>query len=124
MVTQEPRSDVVIKVKAHLELNLEKNGKSKNKSFCRYMSSKEKMRENVGPLLHGVGDLVKKDMEKAEILHAFFASVINGKICLQESQGPENNRKIWSKVSTLCKEALRELINITVRPLLIIFEGP
>lgn len=74
--------------------------------------------------VHGVGDLVKKDMEKTEVLHAFFASVINRKICLQESQGPENNRKIWSKESNLCKEALRELINITIRPLLIIFEGP
>lgn len=63
-------------------------------------------------------------MEKAEVFHAFFASVINSKICLQESQGPENNRKIWSKESTLCGKALREVINITGRPLLVIFEGP
>lgn len=82
------------------------------------------MRKNVAPPLHGVGDLVKKDMEKAEVLHAFFASVINGKICLQESQGPENSRKIWRKESTLHGEALRELINITITPLLAIFEGP
>lgn len=54
MITQ-VRRDVVIKVKAHLELNLERNGKSKNKGFCRYMSSKEKMRENVGPWSRGPG---------------------------------------------------------------------
>lgn len=88
---------MVIKVKAHLELNLERNVTSKKKkSFYRYISSKEKMRENVGPLLHGVGNMVKKD-GKSEVLHAFFASVINRKICLQESQGPEKIGKPRTK---------------------------
>lgn len=76
LITQETHRNVVIKVKAHLELNLERNVKSKNKGFYRYISCKEKMRENVGPLLHGVGHLVKKDMGKAEVLHAFFASLM------------------------------------------------
>ena len=99
MVTQGPCRDVVRRAKAHLELNLERDVKSNNKGFYTYISSKEKMRENVGPLLHGVGDLVTKDMEKAEVLHAFFASVVNGEICLQECQRPENSRKVWSKES-------------------------
>lgn len=85
---------MLIKVKSHLEVNLERNVKSKKKKGSTDIyQQQENMRENVGPLLHGVGDLVKKDMEKAEVLHAFFASVTSGKICLQESQGPENNRK-------------------------------
>lgn len=40
--------------KVHLELNLKRNVKSKNKGFYRYITSKEKMRENVGLFLHVV----------------------------------------------------------------------
>jgi len=36
-------------------------------------------RDNVGLLLYEVGALVTEGMEKAELLHAFFASVFTAK---------------------------------------------
>ncbi|KAK4808528.1 hypothetical protein QYF61_009831 [Mycteria americana] len=42
------------------------------------MISQRRTRENVGPLLTGVGDLETKDTEKAEALGAFFDSVFRG----------------------------------------------
>ena len=38
----------------------------------------KKTRENVGPLWKEIGDLVFMDMEKAEVLNDFFASVFTG----------------------------------------------
>jgi len=56
------------------------------KFFLKYVNSKRKMKENVGPLLNEMGALVKGDGEKAEVLNAFFASVFNAKTSPQESQ--------------------------------------
>ncbi|KAK4810509.1 hypothetical protein QYF61_004289 [Mycteria americana] len=67
--------DGVRKAKAHLELNLVRDVKGDKKGFCGFIISKRKTRENVGLLLNGAGDLVTQDMEKAEVLSAFFASV-------------------------------------------------
>ena len=53
--------------------------KGNEKGFYRYISSKRKIWVNVGPLINGAGDMVKKDMEKAKLLHAFFTSVSTGK---------------------------------------------
>lgn len=39
----------VRKTKAHLELNLERDVKSNKKGFYRYIDSKKKTKENVGP---------------------------------------------------------------------------
>jgi len=39
-----------------------------NKEGCyKYMGDKRKITENVGPLLNEIGDLVTRDMEKAEM---------------------------------------------------------
>lgn len=43
--------------------------KSKTKIY-RYISSKRKIRENVGPLLNRAGELGTKDTEKVEVLNA------------------------------------------------------
>jgi len=56
------------KAEAHLELNLARNMKD-NKGIFRYLSSKWKTRENVGPLLNKVGALLMEDAEKAELLN-------------------------------------------------------
>jgi len=44
-------------------------------------------------LLNGTGNLVAKDMEKAEILRAFPDFFFAGKTSLEESQDPENSKK-------------------------------
>ena len=75
--------------------------KGKKKGFYKYINSKGKTIKNVGLLLNGVGQLVAKDIEKAdvfkEVFNAFFGLVFTDKTGLQEAQGPQSNRKVWSK---------------------------
>jgi len=59
-----PCRDATRKAKVHLELNLTRDVKNKKKSFFKYISSKWKTRENVGPLLNKVGVLVMQDTER------------------------------------------------------------
>ncbi|GAB0185935.1 mitochondrial enolase superfamily member 1 [Grus japonensis] len=89
--------DEVRKAEAQLELDLAWDVKDNKKGFYKYIGDKRKTRENVGPLLNEMGDLVTLNMEKAELLNAFFASVFTSKTELQESQVPENRGKGWSK---------------------------
>ena len=63
-----------------MEFNLLWDVKGSKKGFYGYISSKRKMRENVSPLLNGMGDLVTKTMNKAKILNAFSTLVFTGKI--------------------------------------------
>lgn len=77
--------DATRKAKAHLELNLAKEIKDNKKGFFKYVNSKRKARENVGPILSEGGALVIGDAEKAEILNAFFASVFSERALPQES---------------------------------------
>jgi len=81
--------DATKKAKAHLELNLARDVKDNKKGFFKYISSKQKTRDNVGPLLNEVGALVMEDAEKAELLNAFFASVFSAKAGPKESQALE-----------------------------------
>ncbi|GAB0207924.1 hypothetical protein GRJ2_003258100 [Grus japonensis] len=76
--------DQVRKAKALTEISLARDVKGNKKSFYRYVSDKRRTRENVGPLRNEMGDLVTQDMEKAEVLNAFFASVFTGK-CLSHT---------------------------------------
>ncbi|GAB0209752.1 hypothetical protein GRJ2_003440900 [Grus japonensis] len=71
--------DQVRKAKALIELKLARDVKDNKKSFYRYVSDKRRTRENVGPLQNETGDLVTQDMEKAEVLNDFFASVFTSK---------------------------------------------
>jgi len=43
------------------------------------VSDRSKTRENVGPLWKEAGDLATRNVEKAEVLNDFFASVFNSK---------------------------------------------
>lgn len=51
----------------------------------KYTGEVRKTRENVGSLLNKTEDIVTQDMEKAEVLDAFFASVLISKTDFQES---------------------------------------
>ncbi|KFU99773.1 hypothetical protein N340_10986, partial [Tauraco erythrolophus] len=70
--------DQVRKAEALIELNLARDIKGNKKNFYRYVSHKKRTRENVGPLRKETGDLATRDMEKAEVLNDFFASVFTG----------------------------------------------
>ncbi|GAB0209800.1 mitochondrial enolase superfamily member 1 [Grus japonensis] len=71
--------DQVRKAKALIEISLARDVKDNKKRFHRYVSEKRRTRENVGPLQNETGDLVTQDMEKAEVLNDFFASVFTSK---------------------------------------------
>jgi len=88
---------VTRKAKIHLELKLARDVKEKKKSFFKYISSKRKARDNVGPLLNEVSVLVTEDAEKAELRNAFFASVFSD---VADSQGgcQEDGGKLFSVV--------------------------
>ncbi|KFQ42374.1 hypothetical protein N333_07813, partial [Nestor notabilis] len=73
-VVREAR-DQVRKAKAQLELNLARDVKNNRKGFYRYIANKRQTRDNVGPLQKLSGGLATLDLEKAEVLNDFFASV-------------------------------------------------
>ena len=81
--------------KALIELNLVRDVKGNKKSFYRHVGDKRKTKENVGPLWKEKGDLVTWDMEKAEVLNDFFASVFTGKCSSHTAQGAEGKGRDW-----------------------------
>ncbi|GAB0208675.1 mitochondrial enolase superfamily member 1 [Grus japonensis] len=81
--------DQVRKAKALIEISLARDVKDNKKSFYRYVRDKRRTRENVGPLWNETGDLVTQDMEKAEVLNDFFASVFTGKCSSHTTQVTE-----------------------------------
>ncbi|CAM5172065.1 unnamed protein product [Eretmochelys imbricata] len=71
------------RAKSHLELHLARDVKSNKKGFFRYVGNKKKAKESVGPLMNEGGNLVTEDVEKANVLNAFFASVFTNKVSSQ-----------------------------------------
>ena len=71
--------------------------KGNKKGFNKDISSKRKTRENAGSLLNGAGKLMTKDMERAEVLIAFFALAFPDKAGLQESWVSDAREKVRSK---------------------------
>ncbi|XP_074451776.1 uncharacterized protein LOC141746694 [Larus michahellis] len=81
--------DETREAKAALELNLARDVKLNKKGFYKYIGSKRKTREVVGPLLNETGATVTEDAEKTELLNAFFASVFTAQTSPQETQALE-----------------------------------
>ncbi|KFV13270.1 hypothetical protein N340_03166, partial [Tauraco erythrolophus] len=90
--------DQVRKAKALIELNLARDIKGNKKNFYRYVSDKKRSKENVSPLQKETGDLATQDMEKAEVLNAFFASVFTGKSSSCTAQVTEGKGRDWENV--------------------------
>ncbi|GAB0209965.1 mitochondrial enolase superfamily member 1 [Grus japonensis] len=106
----EAARDQVRKAKALTELNLARDVKNNKKSFYAYVSDKRKMRENVGPLRNETDDLVTQDMEKAEVLNAFFASVFTGKSLSHTAQVTEGRDWENAEPPTVGEDQVREYL--------------
>ncbi|CAM4560229.1 unnamed protein product [Lepidochelys kempii] len=111
----------------------------------RYVSKKKKVKERVGPLLNEGGNLVTEDVEKANVLSAFFASVFTNKVSSQttalgstawgEGDQPSVEKEVVRDYLEKLDEhksmgpyelhlrALKELVDVIAEPLAVIFEN-
>ncbi|CAM4696941.1 unnamed protein product [Caretta caretta] len=133
------------KAKSYLELQLARDVKSNKKGFFRYVGNKKKAKESVGPLLNEGGNLVTEDVEKDNVLNAFFASIFTNKDSSQTAAlgittwGVDGQPSVEKEVvrdylekldvhksmgpDELHPRMLKELAAVIAEPLAIIFEN-
>ncbi|KAK4823990.1 hypothetical protein QYF61_009115 [Mycteria americana] len=75
--------------KAQLQLKLASVVSDNKKGFFKYVNSKRRSKENIGPILVEDGHLTNRDEEKAGTFNAFFASVFNNTDRPWAAQSPE-----------------------------------
>lgn len=68
-----------MKTKAQMELNMEEDMKNDMKVLFKYTGQKRQVKESVLLVINENGELASKDMEKAELLTVFLASVFTGR---------------------------------------------
>lgn len=76
----------VRKAKSLKELKLARDVSSNRKIFYRCTSDKRKTRLNVSLLWKNMGDMITQDMEEAEVLNKFFASIFTVKFSSRRRQ--------------------------------------
>ncbi|RMC03500.1 hypothetical protein DUI87_20699 [Hirundo rustica rustica] len=99
--------------KAQFELNLATSVKNNKKRFYNYINDKRKGITNLGSLLDEAGNLVTKDEEKAEMLNAFFASVLIGRTAYPQDNCPQGlvgGARDQNGPLVIQEEAVRELL--------------
>lgn len=87
-----------------MQLRLARNIKCNMKTFYYYISRKKLNKENVSLLLNEADDLMRADMDEADRLVAFFASVFTNKISqasmlierVQEGKNNQQQKRIQS----------------------------
>ncbi|KFP35230.1 hypothetical protein N324_05800, partial [Chlamydotis macqueenii] len=87
--------DQVRQAKALTKLHLAGDVKGHKKTFYRYIEDKRKTKENVSPLWKEMGDLITQDMEKAEVLNDFFASVFTSDSPSHVAKVTEGKGRDW-----------------------------
>jgi len=119
-VTQEEYRDLIRscreeirKAKAELELMLVTVVRDNKISFYKYISNKKRANESLHPLFDTRGNIVNKDEEKAEVLHAFFASVFNSQTGYSQSSQPpvlEDGKAEQNKSPITKEKAVNDLL--------------
>jgi len=101
------------KAKAQLELRLATVVRDNKKCFYKYINNKKRAKENLHPLLDVRGNIINKDEEKAEVLHAFFASVFNSHTGYPQSSQPpvlEDREGELNKPPIIQEEVVNDLL--------------